>query len=269
MQSSISSTQFYEGKEITLTATPDSGANGNLFYWVINFTTDDLQYTIQQLTSQGRLFKQIGSSGTSMATDTATVTQQANSINTLTPLLLQMPSSQYIGSAINTALNNNEYFADNGTTYNITWTNPPSPNQKTISGIVTWLRQWFHTKEEIDTLFLTDSGWQSCTISSGYSIYTSGQIVRVRKVGKVVEFSGIVKPTAEKSTTGEFQIVTIPSGYRPSIDQYKVCQGSNIDRWLLAVKSTGVVAASRYGTTSYTKQPQNAWLNFVITYMID
>ena len=140
---------------------------------------------------------------------------------------------------------------------------------KRKNGIVTWLRQWLPTKEEVDTLFLTDSGWQSCTISSGYSIYTSGMIVRVRKVGKVVEFSGVVKPTAEKSTTGEFQIATIPSGYRPSNDQHKICQGSNMDRWLLQVKSTGAVTASRYGTTSPIKQPKNAWLNFVITYMID
>ena len=57
---------------------------------------------------------------------------------------------------------------------------------KTISGIVTWLKQWFYTKDEIDTQ-LPDSGWQSLTLSSGYANYNSTEILQIRKIGKFVE----------------------------------------------------------------------------------
>ena len=273
VNSSISSTEFYEGEEITLTATPDSGANGNLFYWVINFTTNDLQYTIQELTTQGKIFKQITSTGTYTATGTATVTQQANSINTLTPLLLQVPTTQYIGNAISTALNSNDFFADTGTTYNITWVNPPASNQKTISGIVTWLRQWFYTKTEFDTKE-DDTGWQLMTPSSGYeyynSSYDSGKLW-IRRVNKLVEIRGVVKPTAQKTASTEgVQFATIPSGYRPSYQfRMAICQGSGIQKYTLAANTNGALTWARYGVASSINVPSGAWLTVHIIYELD
>lgn len=141
-------------------------------------------------------------------------------------------------------------------------------NGKKLSGIVTWLKQWFNTKEEQNTLLFTDSGWQTCTLSSGYTVYTSGTTLRVRKVGKFVELSGVAKSSAEK-TNGEYQFATIPSGYRPAATQEKVCQGSGMNRWLLTVKSTGAMTIARYGTTAYATQPSGVWLPYTITYMVD
>ena len=269
MQSTISSTEFYEGKEITLTAEPDEGANDNLFYWVINFTTNDLQYSIQELGIQGKAFKPIRSSGIDEATGTVTVTQQANSINTLTPLLLQVPMTKYIGTATNTALNSNAFFADTGTTYNITWVNPPAQTQKTITGIVTWLRNWFNTKEEIDEMILTDSGWQTCTLSSGYAVYTSGTTLRVRKVGKIVHATGVFKNNNTLSASSNVQFATLPSGYRPSQEQVKICQGSDAYKWLLRIKTDGAMTLSRYGTSSDASASSGRWLPYCITYMVD
>lgn len=268
MQSTISSTEFYEGEEITLTATPDSGAAANSFYWIINFTNDDLQYSIQELQRQGKVFKMIGSSSTGIATGTATVTQQANSINTLTPLLLQVPTTQYIATAMNTVLNDNDFFADTGTTYNITWTNPPASNQKTISGIVTWLKQWFYTKDEIDA---NDSGWQPLTLSSGYANYNSTETLQIRKIGKFVEIRGIIKPTAAKTaSTSAVQFATIPSGYRPSYQfRSAICQGSGINRWHLTAETSGNLSWSRYGSTTSINVPSGAWMCVHITYMVD
>ncbi len=270
MQSTISSTEFYEGKEITLTATPDSDANSNLFYWVINFTTDDLQYSLRELKTQRRVFKEISSTGTNMATGTATVNQETNSINTLTPLLLQVPTTSYIGTATNTALDGNAFFADTGTTYNITWVNPPASTQKTISGIVTWLKQWFYTKDEIDTQ-LSDSGWQSLTFSSGYANYNTTEPLQIRKIGKFVEIRGIIKPTAQKTaSTTAVQFATVPSGYRPSYQfRSAIQQGSGINRWHLTVETDGKLCWSRYGKTSSDNVPSGAWMCVHITYMLD
>lgn len=144
-------------------------------------------------------------------------------------------------------------------------------NGKKLSGIVTWLRQWFNTKEEQDTLLFTDSGWQSCTISSGYAVYTSGTYLRVKKRGKIVEVTGVFKNNSAlgtSSTTG-IQFATLPSGYRPSKQQTKICQGTNMNRWLLVVSPDGKLTFSRYGATSYQSISASSWFPYTLTFMID
>lgn len=140
-----------------------------------------------------------------------------------------------------------------------------------LEGVVRWLKQWFNTKEEHDAMLFTDSGWQSCTLSSGYTVYTSGTTLRVRKVGKFVEVSGIFKnsnASSTSSTTG-VQFATIPSGYRPSAQQTQVCQGSNMNRWLLTINTSGGMFWSRYGTSSYAAASAGSWFPYTITYMVD
>lgn len=144
-------------------------------------------------------------------------------------------------------------------------------NGKKLSGIVTWLRQWFNTKEEQDTLFFTDSGWKTCTLSSGYAVYTSGTNLRVKKRGKIVEVTGVFKNNSalDTSSTTTIQVATIPSGYRPSNQQTKICQGTNMNRWLLIVYPDGKLTFSRYGTTSYQSISAGSWFPYTLTYMID
>ena len=117
-------------------------------------------------------------------------------------------------------------------------------------------------------MLFTDSGWVTCTPWIYYEVYTSGTTLRVRKIGKTVELSGIIKSTYEEDST-EHQIAQISTGYRPSQQQTKVCQGSGMNRWLLTVKTDGKMTCTRYGTTSYSSQAKGAWLPYTITYMVD
>ena len=141
---------------------------------------------------------------------------------------------------------------------------------KTISGIVTWLKQWFYTKDEIDTQ-LPDSGWQSLTFSSGYTNYNTTEPLQIRKIGKFVEIRGIIKPTAQKSaSTNAVQFATIPTGYRPSYQfRSAICQGSGMIKWHLTAETDGKLCWSRYGSASSVAVPSGAWLCVHITYMID
>ena len=143
-------------------------------------------------------------------------------------------------------------------------------NGKRKKDIVTWLRQWFNTKEEHDSMMFTDSGWQNCTLNSGYSVYTSGKNLRVRKTGKIVQINGVFKNNSSvTSSTTAVKFATIPSGYRPSTEQVKVCQGSDMNRWTLIVNSSGEMFWSRYGTSSYATASSGRWLPYTMTYMID
>ena len=142
-------------------------------------------------------------------------------------------------------------------------------NGKRLSGIITWLRQWFNTKEEHDEMLLTDSGWKTCTLSSGYAVYASGTTLRVKKVGKMVHATGIFKNNNTLSASSYVQFATLPLGYRPSQEQVKVCQGSDMNRWLLRITADGAMTLSRYGTSSDASASSGRWLPYCITYMVD
>ncbi len=141
---------------------------------------------------------------------------------------------------------------------------------KTISGIVTWLKQWFYDKNEIDTQ-LSDSGWQALTFSSGYANYNSTEPLQIRKIGNFVEIRGIIKPTAQKTaSTSAVQFATIPTGYRPTYTfRTTIAQGSGMNRWHLTAETDGRLCWSRYGITSSVNLPSGAWLCVYMTYMID
>lgn len=139
---------------------------------------------------------------------------------------------------------------------------------KKLTGVVTWLRNWFNTKEEHDEMLLTDSDWKTCTLSSGYTAYTSGTTLRVRKVGKLVQVSGVVKNTnALSSSSGTF--ANIPSGYRPHHNINHICQGSNMNRWALVIGSGGDMKFFRYGADSLANPVSGTWFPYTLTYLVD
>lgn len=113
--------------------------------------------------------------------------------------------------------------------------------------------------------------WTNLTISSGFEVYTSGSTTpKYRVNGNLVTITGAVKPTATvTSSATDIPILSgIPAQYRPTFSQTFICQGSGINRWLLTVKSDGVVYAGRYGTNEYVNMPTGAWLTFTVTYSI-
>lgn len=264
MQSSISNTTWKEGDEITLTVTISNNDSIDfpLILWVINYSSSDLSKSSSTLMSEGKVFDSVIQSSET----TQTVSSNHLNTTTLTPILIDAHNpAQGLSSATSTPISDNEYII--GTTYNISCI----LGDVILSGIVTWLRNWFNTKEEHDAMLFTNSGWQTCTLSSGYTVYTSGTTLRVRKMGKFVEVSGIFKNSNASSTssTTAVKFATIPSGYRPSQQQTQVCQGSGMNRWLLTINTSGEMFWSRYGTNAYAAASAGSWFPYTITYMVD
>lgn len=264
MQSSISSTRWRKGNEITLTVTlsNDDSIDFPLILWVMNYSSSDLSKSPSTLVSEGKVFDTV------IQTLETTQTVSSDHLNTTTLTLILIDAhnpAQGLSSAVNTPISDNEYII--GTTYNISCV----LGNVILSEIVTWLKNWFNTKEEHNVMLFTDSGWQTCTLSSGYAVCTSGKTLRVRKVGKFVEVSGVFKNSSASSTSSvtAVKFATIPSGYRPSQQQTQVCQGSGMNRWLLTVNTSGEMFWSRYGTNAYAAAKAGSWFPYTITYMVD
>lgn len=109
------------------------------------------------------------------------------------------------------------------------------------------------------------------SLSSGWADYSTGTTPTVRRYGKVVDLSGVLRNTAAVTlnTTGT-KIFTIPSGYRPSQDVFVLCQGSNAAKWLLQVKTNGEVYFARYSDgTSFSSITADKWFPFHATWIMD
>jgi hypothetical protein len=65
------------------------------------------------------------------------------------------------------------------------------------------------------------------------------------------------------------KIFTLPEGYRPSLTENFVCQGSVANRWLCSISNTGAVTISRYGTTAFIDIPQGNWLPMSVSFLVD
>jgi uncharacterized repeat protein (TIGR02543 family) len=115
-----------------------------------------------------------------------------------------------------------------------------------------------------------DSGWIDLTIGSEFRQYGTGNAVRYRKIGNIVEVRGIVAPVAAiAGSTDMHTIATLPSGARPSEPLYAICQGSSNCTWLFRVNHTGTLDFSRYRNGDATATAgEGAWLPFQMTFMI-
>lgn len=179
---------------------------------------------------------------------------------------------------------------------------------KTISGIVTWLKQWFYSKDDI-----YDSGWQdfpfrdaltpvpflnngtimtpSFASICGDTImknYDNSYKVRIRRVGKIVHIEGAM--TSDLDWNGSFPLKELCAGeanvttynsdcyftvgtldpeFRPSTTQViTIQQGSGINKYQVRVNTNGAVKIGRYGTTDYANPQLNPWLNINISYLV-
>lgn len=120
----------------------------------------------------------------------------------------------------------------------------------------------------LESLFDT---WHVGTFASPFSNYDglAQNAPRWRKFGNVVEFHGVAT-VASQQTAGNRKLFTLPSGYRPTgITRYAgIMQGSNMNRFLLRVNTSGEVYMERYGTTSDSAIPANAWLTLTGMFII-
>lgn len=116
-----------------------------------------------------------------------------------------------------------------------------------------------------------DSGWINLTLGSEFKQYGTGNAVKYRKIGNIVEVRGIVAPVADiAGGTTMHTIATLPSGARPVEPLYTICQGSSNCTWLLRVNNTGTIDFSRYrnGNTTATAAV-DTWLPFQMTFFIN
>lgn len=116
-----------------------------------------------------------------------------------------------------------------------------------------------------------DSGWIRPELTSDFSDYSSAQYARYRKIGNIVQVSGAVQPTVSiEGGIDSITMFTLPDGYRPSVNNTFICQGSGSAIWLLAISQDGVVTFSRYrNETGYINATTDAWLTFSATYFVD
>lgn len=109
-------------------------------------------------------------------------------------------------------------------------------------------------------------------LENSFTIYSTAQRPRLRKIGKMVHFHGAMLPAAGAAINSatNLSFYTLPSEYRPMSGYVTVrCQGSGINTWLLQITSAGVCSCSRYGTNAYaTSIAGTEWLTFNATWFI-
>lgn len=122
---------------------------------------------------------------------------------------------------------------------------------------------------------MTNSSWVNCVLNTETFTRYSNNVPQpqVRKIGKQVYLRGEAKPVTSVTPENDADtyIATIPSGYRPSIRQQFVMQGSSSYRWLLCVHPDGKLSISRYsnGTTMNMPIAAGAWLCCNAQWLID
>lgn len=114
-----------------------------------------------------------------------------------------------------------------------------------------------------------DTGWKDLTLTSAFKKANVTNMNPIyRKVGKMVQITGAVTPTAEIAAGQATLISTLPSGFRPSNAIAVLCQGSGVNKWMLSIQPTGAIYIERYGITTNDKIPLNAWLPFNATFFV-
>lgn len=115
-----------------------------------------------------------------------------------------------------------------------------------------------------------DTGWVDCLMGNGIGAY-SGTYNRpqVRKMGKLVHSRGIVTNSTTWQTHNNF--ITIPAGFRPSLNEYFVMQGSGSNRFLVTIASAGTCTAQKYSNnaTANNTVPTGSWLNFSCSWLVE
>jgi hypothetical protein len=146
--------------------------------------------------------------------------------------------------------------------------------QYAINGLVDdTIDDVFQVYDDEGNLINGDSGWKLATLKDSFVVYDTSSIEpRYRKIGKIVEIQGAVKPTsALVGSNDEVIIFNLPLGFRPNVSGRitNLCQGSDKNTWLLSINSNGNVTFSRYGTTANTSASTSTWLPFQAMFTID
>lgn len=110
-----------------------------------------------------------------------------------------------------------------------------------------------------------DTGWvdyPTANFSGNFANNSDAGKLRMRRVGNTVFLVGGIKKTtgAQPATSSDTYVgMTIPAGYRPSVNSGFVIQGSGMNRVWMHVHADGNVYFQRYGTTSSSVIPVGTW----------
>lgn len=110
-----------------------------------------------------------------------------------------------------------------------------------------------------------DTGWvdyPTANFNGNFANNSDAGKLRMRRVGNTVFLVGGIKKTSGRqpaSSSDTYVGMTIPAGYRPSVNSGFVIQGSGMNRVWMHVYANGNVYFQRYGTTSSSDIPVGAW----------
>ena len=108
------------------------------------------------------------------------------------------------------------------------------------------------------------------SFASNFKAYASSYPPTLQRHGPLVVLVGAVASISSfSSSTDQTALFTVPTGFRPAIVTRTLCQGSGKSSWLLQVDPDGPASLARYGTTSNTTVPANAWLLCAAVWMTD
>lgn len=121
-----------------------------------------------------------------------------------------------------------------------------------------------------------DTGWVTLSWSSDFTTHSTGQDLKVRRVGKIVQLTGWATPktTMTIDANSPKTVCTLPEQFRPNANLEYICQGSQMAIFLLTVNSNGGVQISRYRYTNstsstYPSVTSSHWLPFSATYFVE
>ena len=113
-----------------------------------------------------------------------------------------------------------------------------------------------------------DSGWQELPLGSNTSEYATDTKPVYRKCGNMVQVMGVVKPKTEVASGSTLEIGTLPVGFRPALQVTKICQGSDLNIWMLSISTNGGIYMERYRTgSSRAAVGTSGWLPFSETFL--
>ena len=127
-------------------------------------------------------------------------------------------------------------------------------------------------REEINKVNqkLLDSGWISLEYASSFKPYNNGDYnkPKYRIVGDLVQIKGIATPAKDiEGSSEQVTMFTIPQEIAPQMAEYRICQGSYQNRWLLSIATNGNVTFSRYARSEdYDTCEIENWLPFSCVY---
>lgn len=134
-------------------------------------------------------------------------------------------------------------------------------------GLIGWLKFIRRAHEQ-------DSGWQRCTLTSGFTDYADDQILQYRKIGKMVEIRGAIKTLSNISGSSNMNavITTLPEQFRPAQRIIVTAIGTSNNLSMFNISPSGEVALIRYISMkdgTYTTVTNSMWIQLQAVFMVE